>query len=246
MKQAKEFATETNRPYDLSFAWFGDGFVKLQQRDGEAAANAFRESMALAEAREAADENSPPRSREGWLQERARVAVPRAQAGLGHALLVDGHLEAATRWLSQAREISREHNRYMVHIWAASGLAFAHFGAGQDELALRFAQEAVDMGLQFGFYGFHVQALRARGLIRASSPATAAAGVEDLVTALSAAARMEMRTQVAHCHASFVLARTSDMTFHVDEAQRLYEKLNMRAWWEHLLKAAKRGDRVYC
>jgi hypothetical protein len=108
------------------------------------------------------------------------------------------------------------------------------------------SKTASGMGLRLGFYGFRVQALRAKGLIRATHPDTASAGVEDLVTALSVAAALGMRTELAHCHAAFAWARTPDMSQHINEARRLYGMLRMTGWCEHLLNMAESNRRIYC
>lgn len=252
VKQAKAFAIDSKRPYDLSFAWFGDGFVYLQQRNADAAISAFRESLVLAEARAMREQPFPasagetPSSGEGGTAQAENSAVQRVQTGMGHGLLIKAEVDNAIDYLSRAHEICCKHHRYMVQIWAATGLALAHYEKEQDELAFRYANEAVEMGDRFGFNCFRIQALRARGLIHCGRPATTAAGLEDLAVALSVAEKLGMRGVAAHCHASFVLARTGDASHHRDEARRLFDELNMMAWWNHLLKMYELGRRVYC
>jgi tetratricopeptide (TPR) repeat protein len=240
-RDAKRYAQDSGRPYDLSFAAFAAGFVDLQRRQPDAAVDSFYQSIALAEPREPGDHvlHEP-------LSAEAGKGAVRAQVGLGHALLLASDLEGAAHWLSQAYALAGQHNRYMVQIWAGTGLALLYFLKQEDGLAARYADEASAMGLRYRFYGFHIQALRARGVIRAANPATAQDGIGDLRTALSVAAGSGMRTEVAHCHAAFAFARTPDMAHHIQEAQRLYGMLDMAPWCEQILKSAERGTRSYC
>jgi tetratricopeptide (TPR) repeat protein len=139
VKQAKASAIVSKRPYDLSFAWFGEGFVRLQHRNADAAIVAFGESMVLAETR-TIEQSSPlsgpfvSTSGQGGPTQSENSAVQRVQTGMGHALLIKSELPRAMDWLGRAHEICRKHHRYMMQIWAATGLALAHFEAEQDEL----------------------------------------------------------------------------------------------------------------
>jgi class 3 adenylate cyclase/tetratricopeptide (TPR) repeat protein/anti-anti-sigma regulatory factor len=249
--QAKNYAMASNRPYDLSFAWFGEGFVRLQRSDAEAALAALHESMALAGARTveqqsagaASDLPAPP---EVVAAQAENSAVQRVQTGMGHALLMKGDTGDAIARLMRAHEICCKHHRYMIQIWAATGLAFAHYVEGTDELALRYANEAVEMANRFGFNCFRIQALRARGLVRCGRPASSTAGLEDLGTALAAAQKLSMRGAVAYCHAAFVLAATGNASKHQDEASHMFKEFEMLPWWQHVLEANARGKRVYC
>jgi tetratricopeptide (TPR) repeat protein len=243
---AKRYAQDSGRPYDLSFAAFAEGFVDLHRRQADSAADAFYESIALAERREPGDRDPTPRPQPEPLIAEAGKGAVRAQVGLGHALLLASDLEGAAHWLSQAYAIAGQHNRYMVQTWAGTGLALLYFLKQEDESAARYAEEASAMGLRYRFSGFHVQALRARGLIRAANPATLQDGIGDLRTALSVAAGLGMRTEVAHCHAAFAFSRSPDMAHHIQEAQRLYGILDMASWSEQILKSAECGKRAYC
>jgi class 3 adenylate cyclase len=110
---AKQHAGRTQRPYDLSLAAFGEGFVHLQRRTCEAAQRAFRESLSLGESREMTDPRSlPPLIRGAGADElrrfeSSRAELPHSQVGLGHASLLKGDFHGARYWLSQGYENAR-------------------------------------------------------------------------------------------------------------------------------------------
>jgi class 3 adenylate cyclase len=249
-ERALEHARRSERPYDLSFASFGRGFVHLQQRSSDAAAQAFHDSLSLGESREMTDPSSlPPLLRAAGADElrrfeSTRAALPHSQVGLGQALLLKGDVDGATHWLSQGYENARRANRYMIQIWAATCLAHIHVGTGQVELAARHADEAVEIATRFGFNGYRVAALRVRGLVRTLG---GPGDIDDgLTAAIELAARLGMRTEVAHCHAAMVVARIGDRTHHLNSARDIYGELEMTEWLEQILNLSASNRIVYC
>jgi tetratricopeptide (TPR) repeat protein len=249
---ARDYARQSGRPYDLSFASFGDGFVRVQQRQGDAAAQAFRESLSLGESREMVDPGSlPPLLRAAGADElrqfeASRASLPHCQIGLGHALLLNGDLGEAGVWLSQAYEIVRKANRHMMHVWASACLAHLHFATGHSNAAARYADEAVEVAQKFAFNGFGAAALRIRGLVRAGERRAANAASDDLNAALVLASMLGMRVEIAHCHAALALSSIGETGVHLDAARNAYEELGMTQWFEHLMSKSKSSHVVWC
>ena len=75
-----------------------------------------------------------------------RALVPSLNVGLGYALLLSGSLNEAIAALSEAHEIGSGSGRVLVRMWAATGLAAAYGSTGGRIPALRFADEAVQLG----------------------------------------------------------------------------------------------------
>jgi class 3 adenylate cyclase/tetratricopeptide (TPR) repeat protein len=238
---ATKHANESRRPYDLSFAAFAEGFLALQRRNGDAAVRAFRRSLAVGESPEMTDPTTlPPLLRAGGADEirqfeNSRVVLPHYQAGLAHALLLSGDVAGATRWLSQAYENADRTNRYMVQVWAATGLGQALLATGQIEPAFQYAAEAVELALKYGFKGFAVLSMRGRGLVRMGAPGRVAEAVDDLNAALALASVLGMRVEMAHCHAALGLSPADDASGHLEAARHLYAELGMTHWFEHLV-----------
>jgi class 3 adenylate cyclase/tetratricopeptide (TPR) repeat protein len=249
---AKKHAYASRRPYDLSFASFGEGYVHLRRRNGAAAVQSFRQSLSLGESREMTDPGSlPPLLRSAGAEElkrfeASRAAFPHGQAGLGEALLLTGDIEGAAHWLSQAYEIAGANKRYMVQVWAAMGLARLHLATGKTKLALRYADEAVQVALNYEFNGSRVLALRVRGLVRAMSGSSVARAIDDLRVALALASALGMRPEIAHCHAALgLLCGNDDEHQHLQTARSIYQSLDMSESVERLPSPGKPIDSLW-
>nr|WP_283949879.1 adenylate/guanylate cyclase domain-containing protein [Limobrevibacterium gyesilva] len=215
--QARRLAEEPGRqPYDGVFAMATTAFTLLQRRDLEAAEAAFRDGLARSEAGGIAQLNPP------------------LLAGLGHALLLRADLDAASAMLSTAHRMARDSNRTMFQISAATGLALTGVRLGEPDLALRFADEAVELAERFGFHGFRVPALRARGIALAMAAGREDAGSDVLADALRLARSLRMAAEVAHCHAALAACGAPDREEHRHEAQSRYAALGMTDWFESL------------
>ena len=145
-------------------------------------------------------------------------------------------------WLQEAYEIVRRANRYMIQIWVATCLAQAHFVTQEEAKAHRHANEAVEVAEKFGFDGFRVAALRARGLVQSEGFKPTSSGLDDLRSALALASRLKLRAEVAHCHAALGFARVDDPAHHLDMAGNIYKSLGMSRWFEHLLDVSMSSE----
>jgi tetratricopeptide (TPR) repeat protein len=249
---AMDHARASMRPYDLSFAAFGEGFVRIQQRKVDSSIDAFHRSLSLGQSREMSDPRLlPPLLRAAAIEElrqfeASRTALPHCKIGLGHALLLKGDVEGGMEWLLQAHEIVRRANRYMMQIWVATCLAQGHFMMGQMEDARGHADEAVEVAQKFDFNGFRVAALRARGLCRIGATTFISNALDDLQSALALASRLKMRAEVANCHAALGFARAGDAARHLDVARDIYNEIGMTPWFEQLLGVSMSSEIVWC
>jgi tetratricopeptide (TPR) repeat protein len=129
---AHRLAQATRRPYELAFTELGHGLLDLQRCRPEPALAKFRAGIRLAEERD------------------LEHLFPPLMAALGHGLLLQGSIEDAAHWLTRAYEASRRDNRYMMQVWAATGLAAAHLRSGRQGAALRHSDEAVRLCRELG------------------------------------------------------------------------------------------------
>jgi class 3 adenylate cyclase/tetratricopeptide (TPR) repeat protein len=210
----RHLSQDTARPpYDRVFSAAVTGFVHLQHRDLGPAEVAFRDGLARSEA-------------DGIAQ-----LTPPLLTGLGHTLMRGKDLAAATELLSRAHRLSRDSQRAMFQISAATGLALSTIRLGEPDLALRFADEAVDLSVRFGFRTFQVAAVRAQGMAMAITDGMEDEGMRVLDNALDLAARLGMAAEIAHCHTVIAACTTGDPAPHLREAERRYAALGMGDWF---------------
>jgi class 3 adenylate cyclase/tetratricopeptide (TPR) repeat protein len=209
IEAAEQLARGTGRPYEIAFTGMAHGFVELQKCRAESALGQFRAGLRVAEERDL-DQLLPPLT-----------------TGIGQALLIAGPLEEAVQWLSRAYEVSRRHNRYMMQVWAASGLALAHLRSRRHAVADRHSNEAVEVASHYGFRGFLVPAERIRGIVLAAGKQDRQAAVDALAASLALAQELSMRPEIAHCHAALAQIESERAEFHAAEADHLYRELQM-------------------
>ena len=224
---ARRLADGSDRAYTKIFSRAAEGVCEMQRRCAGAAETAFRAGLELSDA--------------NGIQQ----LTPPLLAGLGHALLLAGDARAAAESLSSAHRLSRATGRTMFQIHAASGLAFTSLQLGEPDMGRRFADEAVALARQFSFHGFLVQALRAQGLVLAAAPETAKLAGAALHQALALAGELDMRGEIAHCHAALAAAGGEDAAMHCALAGRLYRDLGMSQWFERLQPAFAAGRMWY-
>ncbi len=225
--EASQLAGGSQRSYTKIFASTTEGFCHLQRRCAGDAETAFRAGLALSEA-------------DGIQQ-----LTPPLLAGLGHARLLAGDARGAAESLSAAHRTARATGRTMFQISAASGLAFTSLQLGEADLGGRFADEAVALARRFLFRGFLVQALRAQGLLLAAAHETAAQARSALEEALALAGELDMRAEIAHCHAALAVLGADDAAMHCALAGRLYRDVGMSQWFERLQPAFAAGRMWY-
>ena len=199
------------RPYDLIVADAAEAFLKLQRRDLAGARDASRIALALGERTE------------------IHQLDPPLLSILGNTLLMDADLSEASRVLNAALGVSRDASRMNYQAAANTGLAFSSLRQGQPDLALWFADQAVEVTNRHGIRAFGVQALRMRGLVLAMTAGREDEGIAELERAAGRAAELEMPADVAHAHAALALAgRRGDLGI----AGRRYAALGMAGWFE--------------
>jgi class 3 adenylate cyclase/tetratricopeptide (TPR) repeat protein len=216
-EQALSVAAAQNKTYDICFGRLATGMVALQRRDLTEAEAEFRQGLESAQ-------------RHGL-----RALVPSLNVGLGYALLLSGSLNEAIAALSEAHEIGSGSGRVLVRMWAATGLAAAYGSTGGRIPALRFADEAVQLGARHALRGFLVAALRCRGAVLAGEEETRDAGLRSVRQALALARKLGTRPDIAHCLAT--LAAITGGTKATADARAAYAALGMAAWAAHVLDA---------
>jgi class 3 adenylate cyclase/tetratricopeptide (TPR) repeat protein len=217
----------TGRAYDRLFALTVGGLVELQQRRAPAAEAILREGLALSEADNISQLNAP------------------MLAGLGHALLLRGDLDEASRTLNMAYRLARDTSRAMFQISAATGLAWTSLRLGEPDLARGFADEAVALAARLGFHGYRVPAMRAQGLILVGTSGLEDSGVGVLRAALALAKSLAMRAEIAHGLMSLAAADGSGRDSHLSEAGARYAALGMTGWFTTARAAIAEGRLPY-
>lgn len=213
--QAISIATARNAAYDICFARLAAGVLHLQQRHLEAAEDLFRLGL------------------EGAERHGLRALLPWMNAGLGHTLLLAGSANAAIAALTEAHEVAKASGRVLSQMSAATGLIAAYGGSGGLIPALRYADEAVQLGAQHTLRAFLVAALRGRGAVLASREDTRAEGIRSIRQALALARKLGTRPDIAHCLAT--LAAITGCSTAAAEAESIYQLLGMGHWARHVL-----------
>jgi len=216
--QAMRIAIDRNVAYDLCFARFVAGAVQLQQRHLAEAEDAFRLGL------------------EGAEHHALRALLPWLNVGLGHTLLLGGSTNAAIAALTEAHEVAKASGRVLSQMSAATCLIAAYGGSGGLIPALRYAEEAVQVGARHTLRAFLVAALRNRGAALAARETTRDAGIRSVRQALALARKLGTRPDIAHCLAT--LAAISDCSTEAAEAGSIYRQIGMGHWAKHVLGAA--------
>ena len=214
---AMRVATERNVAYDLSFARFVAGVVHLQQRHLAEAEHEFGLGL------EAAERNG------------LRALLPWQHVGMGQALLLGGSTNAAIAALTEAHEMSKQSGRVLTQMSAAVGLTAAFGCTGGLTPALRYAEEAIQLGARHTLRACLVAALRIRGAVLSANEDTRAAGIRSVRQALALARKLGIRPDIAHCLAT--LATITGCKTTAAEAEDAYSQLGMRPWAQHVLGA---------
>jgi class 3 adenylate cyclase/tetratricopeptide (TPR) repeat protein len=215
--QAIAIATAKNAPYDLCFARFAAGVVRLQQRHLAEAEDEFRLGL------------------EGAERHSLRALLPWLNAGLGHTLLLGGSTNAAIAALTEAHEVAKESGRVLSQMSAAIGLIAAYGGTGGLTPALRYAEEAVQLGARHTLRALLVAALRGRGAVLAARENTRKAGIHSVRQALALARKLGTKPDVAHCLAT--LAAISGCSTVAAEAEAAYRQIGMGPWAQRVIGA---------
>ena len=171
---------------------------------------------------------------EGAERHGLRALLPWLNAGLGHTLLLGGSTNAAIAALTEAHELAKASGRVLSQMSAAIGLVAAYGGTGGLLPALRYADEAVQLGC--ATHAARLPCRRAarqrRGAGRAGRHAREA-GIRSVRQALALARKLGTRPDVAHCLAT--LAAISGCAHAAAEAEALYRQLGMGHWAKHVL-----------
>ena len=215
--QAMRIATARNAAYDMCFARLAAGVVQLQQRHLEAAEDTFRVGL------------------DGAERHGLRALQPWLNAGLGHTLLLGGSANAAIAALTEAHEVAKASGRVLSQMSAATGLVAAYGGSGGLIPALRYADEAVQLGAQHTLRAFLVAALRGKGAALAAGEDTRDAGIRSVRQALALARKLGTKPDIAHCLAT--LAAITGSTTAAVEAEAAYRQLGMGHWAKRVLGA---------
>lgn len=215
--EAMTIATAKNAAYDTCFARLAAGVVQLQQRHLAAAEEQFRLGLDSAE-------------RHGL-----RALQPWLNAGLGHTLLLGGSTNAAIAALVDAHDVAKASGRVLSQMSAATGLVAAHASTGGLMTALRYADEAVQLGARHTLRAFLVAALRSRGAVLAADETTRDAGLRAVRQALALARKLGTRPDIAHCLAT--LTAICGCKTVATEADAAYRALGMDPWANHVLDA---------
>ncbi len=209
-------AQADNSAYDLAFAQFVTGMVRMQQRRLAEAEVTFRTALANAE------------------RHHLRSLLPSLNVGLGYTLLLGGSTNESVAALADAHDLATHSNRVLNRMWSAMGLAAAHGATGGGASASRYADEAVTLGATHTLRGLMVTALRCRGGLLATELETHEAGVHSVRQALALARKLGSQPDVAHCLATLA-AITGDDDARL-QARAIYQALGMQAWAEHVLE----------
>ncbi|MGH7155606.1 MAG: ATP-binding protein [Acetobacteraceae bacterium] len=214
--QALLNATGGGRHYDICFSYLVSGMVQLQRRLLPQAEAAFRSGLENAE------------------RFTLKALIPSLHAGLGQTLLLAGSSNAAIAALSEAHETAKDKGRVLIQTWSATSLASAHGSSGGEVSAIRYGEEAVQLGARRTLRGVLVAALRCKGALLAANEATRADGIRCIRQALALARKLDTLPDVAHCMALLARLMPDDADL-AGEATRHYARLGMSAWCDRVL-----------
>jgi tetratricopeptide (TPR) repeat protein len=215
--KAMKIATDRNVAYDLCFARFVAGVVHLQQRRLIEAEEMFRLGL------------------EGAERHGLRALLPWQNAGLGHTLVLGGSTNAAIVALIDAHEVAKASGRVLSQMSAATGLIAAYGASGGMAPALRYAEEAVQLGARHTLRASLVAALRGRGAVLAAREDSRDAGIRSVRQALALARKLGTKPDIAHCLAT--LAAITGCSVVAAEAEATYRQLGMSHWARRVLGA---------
>lgn len=200
--EALRLATETGRPYDLSYAHAAHGLTHLTLGEDEDAANSLAEALRIAQGADIG------------------LLIPHAARYLGRAYAHQGRSAEAVSLLVGAMEQAEAQSLRGLQGWCAAGLAIAQQASGDLAQAEQTVMIAIDLARLHGYRPLLAHATRVRASIiaqRSDDDPTdfiSARALFDEAAAL--ASQMGMHPELALCRHQLaeLLARAG----HVDDA----------------------------
>jgi class 3 adenylate cyclase/tetratricopeptide (TPR) repeat protein len=181
--EAIRIATQTSRPYDLSYAHAAHGLVHLTLGEEDEAAQCLAEALRIAEASDIG------------------LLIPHAVRYLGRAYTHAGRSAEAVRLLAGAMEQARRQSLRGLQGWCAASLALAQQAEGDLAEAERSAMQAVELARTHGYAPLEVHADRVTASIIAGRGEDSGFSRARLllISAAERAERMNMQPELALC-----------------------------------------------
>jgi tetratricopeptide (TPR) repeat protein len=220
--EAVRIAETIERPFFLSNAYLGIGFLHLRQGDLPQAIARLEKGLEICQTTD------------------ATLQLPLAVGALGYAYTLSGRLTEAQPLLAQAVELTAARLVSQYPLWAAH-LGEVSLLAGRLEEAHQLAERALARARDFKHQAYEVYALRLYGEIAAQrTPLQVESAAAAYQQAITLAEALGMRPLLAHCHrglgslyaktghpesaraelaAAITLYRAMDMTFWLPQAE---------------------------
>jgi class 3 adenylate cyclase/tetratricopeptide (TPR) repeat protein len=220
--EAVRIAETIERPFFLSNAYLGIGFLHLRQGDLPQAIARLEKGLEICQTTD------------------ATLQLPLAVGALGYAYTLSGRLTEAQPLLAQAVELTAARLVSQYPLWAAH-LGEVSLLAGRLEEAHQLAERALARARDFKHQAYEAYALRLYGEIAAQrTPLQVESAAAAYQQAITLAEALGMRPLLAHCHrglgslyaktghpesaraelaAAITLYRAMDMTFWLPQAE---------------------------
>ena len=218
-RDALVIASETERPYDLSYAHAAQGLAHLTFGGLDDAGLHLEEALRVARANE------------------LLLLVPHVARYLGRAYALSGRADEARALLAESVAQAGRQSLVALQGWCAAALGLAELMGGAREEAQRSASDALDFARRKEYRPLEVHASRLLGTIAAGDCADTGSAQRAETWFRSGAAlarRLGMKPELAHCHHGLadLFARTrrpAEARAEFAEAVDLYRSSGMLA-----------------